>query len=274
MNMQIKTLPRGRQLFAAIMIALAGPATAAAAHWSALGGEAGRSGNQPVSAGTPPVRALYSRAEIGDRSVQTSILTTAGAVGAQRFAYGTANGRVHLRMLASGAAVGPAGDLRIDDGVADADVFGLGPSAPEPASVGLVDTSTPGRLGQLLAVHNDDVQGARGDISIAQIDETTGTLVRQVPLEGTDGYSIRSSPVVTPADAAGRRVLFFVAENGDEQRLFRVPIADAASRSAGVGGVTSSRCRREHTREPDARLAARRQRPTEGVHRPRYRCAR
>jgi Ca2+-binding RTX toxin-like protein len=229
-----------RMLPAAILLTLAVSATALAAHWPAFGGDPGRSGNQPVGAGGPPVTALYSRAESGDRNVQTSVLTTAGAVGVQRFAYGTANGRLHLRVLESGAPVGPAGGLSLDDGAADADVFGPGPSAPEPASVGLVDTSTPGGLGQLLAVHNDDDESAGGDISIAQIDEATGTLVKQVPLEGTDGYSIRSSPVVTAPGAAGDRVVFFVAENGDDERLFRVPVANSASTSAGFGVVTST----------------------------------
>ena len=174
---------------------------AAAAHWPGYGGDAGRSGNQAVSAGTPPVRALYSKAGGVDQGVRTSILTTAGDVRTQRFAYGTAD-HVHLRMLESGAPVGPAAGIAVDDGAADADTFG----------VGLVDTSTSGGPGQLLAVHNDDDESTTGDLSIAQIDESSGRLVKQVPLADTEGYSIRSSPALTAAGASGERILFFVAE--------------------------------------------------------------
>jgi Ca2+-binding RTX toxin-like protein len=218
---------------------LAVPATAAAAHWPAFGGDAGRSGNQPVSAGTPPVRALYSSAEAGDQNVRTSILATGGAVGVQRFAYGTPD-HVHLRVLQSGAPVGPASGVDVDDGAADADTFGPGPGAPAPASVGLVDSSTPGGLGQLFAVHNDDDEGTGGDISIAQIDEATGGIVKQVQLTGSEGFSIRSSPALSEPDALGARALFFVAEKDDDERLFRVAVADAGSTSASFGAVTST----------------------------------
>lgn len=224
--MQSITHTRRWRLVPWFLLLFAGPVTTAPAHWPTLGGDAGRSGNQPVSGGTPPVRALYSKA---DQDVRTSIVTTSGAVSTQRFAYGTAD-HVHLRMLQSGAPVGPAAGLDVDDGAADADTF----------SVGLVNTSTSGALGQLLAVHNDDDESTTGDISIAQIDETSGRLVKQVPLAGTEGYSIRSSPALTAAGAGGERILFFAAENGDAERLFRVVVANPASAAASFGSVTST----------------------------------
>jgi Ca2+-binding RTX toxin-like protein len=186
------------------------------------------------------VRALYSRADAGDWGVVSSIVATTGAVGTQRFAYATASGRVHLRVLESGAPVGPDAGVDIDDGGADSDVLGPGPAAPAAASVSPVDTSTPGRLGQLLVVHNDDDESATGDISIAQVDASGGGLVRQVPVEGTEGFSIRSAPVATAADAGGDRVVFFVAENGDDERLFRVPVADAVAPGAAFGPVSTT----------------------------------
>ncbi|HEU0024681.1 MAG TPA: hypothetical protein VFQ12_08625 [Thermoleophilaceae bacterium] len=220
---------RGRGILLAATLLLAAPATAAAVHWPHAGGDAGRSGNQPVGDGTPPVRALYAKTEAVDRNVQTAIVTTSGAAGLQRFAYGTADGRIHVRLLASGAAIGPAGGIVIDDGEADADVLGA------PGATGLVDTSGSGGLGQLLVVHNDDGPAGTGDIAIAQIDESTGALVKQVPVAGTDGFSMRSSPVATAPDASGDRALFFVAESGEDQRLFRVPVANAADTAASFG---------------------------------------
>ena len=198
--MQAKALGRGRILAAAAALTLAAAASATAADWPAFGGDPGRSGHEPAGEGGPPVRALYSKADPADRNVKTSLVATAGAVGVQRLAYGTANGHVHLRVLESGAPVGPAAGVDVDDGDPDADVFGA--AAPAPASVSPLDTSTPGALGQLLVVHNDDDERAAGDISIAQVGASGGGLVKQVPVEGTDGFSIRSSPVATPVDAA------------------------------------------------------------------------
>jgi Ca2+-binding RTX toxin-like protein len=226
-NMNLRSC---RRLAAALAVAAALPSTALAAHWPGLGGDPGRSGNQPVGAGAPPVQSLYSRTDATDQNVRTAPLATAGAVGVQRSAYGTAGGRVHVRVLDSGAAVGPAAGVDVDDGAADAGVL----------PPGLADTSTPSGLGQLLVAHNDDDESPTGDISIAQIDEASGALVKQVPLAGTAGFTIRSAPILTAPDAAGGRTLFFVAENGDDERLFRVPIADARSRSATFGAVTST----------------------------------
>jgi Ca2+-binding RTX toxin-like protein len=232
---------RRRWLMAApATLALAIAAAASAADWQSYGGDTGRSGNQPVGDGGPPVRALYSRTDAADRDVVSSVVATTGAVGTQRLVYATANGRVHLRVLEYGAPVGPDAGVDLDDGARDPDVFGPGPGAPAAASVSPVDTSTASGVGQLLVVHNDDDESSTGDISIAQLDVSAGGLVKQAPVAGTEGFSIRSSPVVTAADAAGRRVLFFVAENGDDERLFRVPVANAAAPSASFGPAAAT----------------------------------
>jgi Ca2+-binding RTX toxin-like protein len=238
--MQANVHGSGRFLVASTVVVLAAAAGASAADWQSFGGDPGRSGHQPIGQGSPPVRAVYSKADAADQNVMTSVVATPGPVGTQRFAYGTANGHLHLGVLESGAPVGAAAGVDVDDGAADADVFGPGPGTPEPGSISPVDTSTPATLGQLLVVHNDDDESPTGDASIAQVDASGGALVKEVPVEGTDGFSVRSSPVLTPADAAGDRMIFFVGENRDDERLFRVPVANAASVSASFGSATST----------------------------------
>lgn len=237
--MKAKAHRRHWLMAAPATLALAIAAAASAADWQSYGGDTGRSGNQPLGDGGPPVRALYSKTDAADQGVVSSIVATTGAVGTQRLTYAAANGRVHLRVLESGAPVGPDAGVDLDDGADDPDVFGHGPGAPA-ASVSPVDTSTALGLGQLLVVHNDDDESSTGDISIAQVDVSGGGLVKQAPVAGTEGFSIRSSPVATAADAAGRRVLFFVAENGDDERLFRVPVANAAAPSASFGPAAAT----------------------------------
>lgn len=232
----------------ALSAALAPPAHAV--HWPYFGGDNGRSGYQPVGEGALPAAFRWSRTESRDRYVKTSILTSTGTPDAQRVIYGTVdpaevagratakqNGRVHLRVLATGAAVGLDVGVGVDDGIADADVFGAPAAAPQPASVSFADTSTATGLGQVFAVHNDDDQSEVGDIAIAQVDEAAGTLVQDVPLAGTEGFTIASSPVATgPSPATGARTLFFIASNGVVTRLYRVPIAAAGSAGAAIGG--------------------------------------
>ena len=227
--------------------------SAQAVHWPFFGGDNGRSGYQPVGEGTTPVKFLYSKTAAGDQFFKTSPLTSTGVPSSQRVIYGTvnpqeamsggpanANGRVHVRRLDSGAALGPEEGVKIDDGLADPDVFGPGAATPEPSSVSFAETSGPTSLGQVFAVHNDNDQSATGDIAIAQLDESSGSLVKQQPLAGTDGFSIRSSVVTTGPDPQGGRVLFFIAENGDDERLFRVPITGAGGTGASFGSVTST----------------------------------
>ena len=227
-------------------------ASAEAVHWPYFGGDSGRSGYQPVGDGSLPVRFRWSATKPRDRFVKTSILTSAGLPDAQRVVYGTVdpsevasratakqNGRVHVRVLATGAPVGLDVGVGVDDGLADADVFGAGAAAPQPASVSFAETSTASGLGQVFAVHNDDDQSAVGDIAIAQIDEATGSLVQDQPVAGSEGFTISSSPVATgPAPDTGARTLFFVASNGTVTRLFRVPIAAPSAPGAAIGAAT------------------------------------
>lgn len=216
---------------------LAAAPVAQAVHWPLFGGDSGRSGYQPVGEGTGPTVPRYSKATPGERDVRTSILTSAGSPSTfeQRLVFGTANGRVHLQLLQTGAAVGPEDGVPVDDGAADADVF-----TGADGSVSFADSSTAAGLGQVFAVHNDDNQAGVDDIAVAQVDESGGTLVRDVPVAGTDGYTISSSVVMTgPAPDSGDRTLFFVATNGALPRLFRIPIGAAGTTAATIGTATS-----------------------------------
>jgi len=226
--------------------------SAQAVHWPLFGGDNGRSGYQPVGEGKEPVRFLYSKTGPGDQFIKTSIITTTGTPPTQRLIYGTvspqeataeaqanANGRVHLRLLETGAAVGPEEGIKIDDDLADADVFGPGAASPAPASVSFADTSGPAGLGQVFAAHNDN-QLLAGDIEIAQIDEATGNLVQQDAVNGTAGFTLSSSVVATAPAPDGSRTLFFVAEREGNQKLFRVPIANAASTAASIGTASGT----------------------------------
>ena len=226
-------------LIGTLVVLLLAPG-AEAAHWPFFGGDAGRSGSQPVgSAGKPPVRSLYAKSEASERAIVTPVLTTAGMPPEQRVIYGTQGGRVHLQVLATGAPVGPEEGVAVSD---DADAF-----TGADGSVGFADTSGPVGLGQVFVVHNSDNQDGTEDIAVAQIDETTGELVRNVPVPDSAAFTISSSVVATePSGETGERVLFFVATapplpvfGGDEFRLFRIPITNAASRNAELGPATS-----------------------------------
>ena len=217
-------------------------AGAQAVHWPYFGGENGRSGYQPVGEGFPPLTFRYSKTDASDQNIVTSPLTSTGP---QVIVYATANGNVHVQALLSGAPVGPESGVDVDDGAPDADAFtGNG------GSVTPVETSPAGALGQVFAVHNDDNQGGDDDIAIAQVNEATGAVVQDVPVAGTDGYTISSSVVATgpdvdnpatPGNETGNRRLFFVASNGTTERLFRVPITgNAATTGATIGLATST----------------------------------
>ena len=226
---------------AAVAAAVAGPAQAV--HWPFFGGDNGRSGHQPVDEGALPVRFEYFRGE--GNPIRTSVLTSTGPPASQRVIYGSDDGAVHLQVLATGAPVGPEAGRSVDDpAVDDPDTFGAPGSS---ASVSFADTSSAAGLGQVFLVYNDDNQGGGlDDVAIAQIDEQTGDLVRDVPVPGTDGLTVSSSAVATGPDPdnpatseseAGNRRLFFVAGG----RLFRVPLTgNAASRAATIGAPAST----------------------------------
>lgn len=207
-------------------------ASAQAAHWPGFGGDGGRSGYQADGEGSEPLTPMYAQTGASKRNIVTSVVTTTGQPGAQRAAFGTADGRILLRILESGAAVGGEGGVSVDQGGDDPDTFtGAG------GSVSFADTSGSRGLGQLFAVHNDDDQGGGSDdIALAQVDETSGRLVRDVPVAGTDGYTVSSSLLAgTPNASTGVTRLFFVAANGTTERLFRVPVTGAGAVDAVIG---------------------------------------
>ena len=107
----------------ALLVATQGPASAN--HWPFFGGDAGRSGNQPVDPGAGPVEPLWSRTEAPVHDVVTSPLITGGPPGQQRVLFGTADrrgtdghvigGRVHVRTLAGGVPITPPEGIKVSD---------------------------------------------------------------------------------------------------------------------------------------------------------------
>ncbi len=204
---------------------LVGPA--GAVHWPFFGGDAGRSGYQPVDEGSGPIDFLYAKTGAEDRNIVTSILTGAGMPAEQRVVYGTADGRIHIRKLLDGAVVGAAAGVDVSD---QPNAFGDGAVG----SASFTETSMGAAQGQVYAPHND----AAG-VSIAQVDEATGTLVQDVPIPAAAGFDVNSSALMGPADAAGSRALFFVAESTTgTQALFQVPLTNPATTVAGIGTAT------------------------------------
>ena len=220
-----------RTLGAIVALMLVFPAAAAAVHWPYFGGDAGRSGLQPVDEGGTPVSFSYALTGAAQRDIVTPIITTAGGGPAvQRVAYGTEAGRVHLRLVGTGAAVTPEEGRDIDEGNTDTDVFGIGPGF-----TAFADSSIATGLGQLFVLHNDNDAPGDADVQIAHIDEATGEVVQQFDVPGSGGQAAESTPVLTGPDANGGRVLFFSLTDGEVRR---VPIARAGTRDAAFGTVT------------------------------------
>ena len=217
----------------AALAILALPATAGAVHWPYFGGDAGRSGLQPVDEGATPVTFSYALTAGSQRGIVTPIITTAGGGPAvQRVAYGTTGGRVHLRIVGSGAPVTPDAGVDIDEGDTDTDVFGV-----EAGFTAFADSSIATALGQLYVLHNDDEAPGESEVEIAQIDEATGDVVKQFAVPGTMGMEAESTPVLSGPDANGGRILFFTLTDGEVRR---VQITAAGSRGATFGAVTST----------------------------------
>lgn len=219
------------------------PATALAVHWPNMGGDTGRSGNQPVDPGTTPLTAVWSKTAATDQGVISSPLVTGGSPDEQLVVYGTPNGSIHLRRLNTGAAVGPEAGIQVDNSMPiDPDILGRPGTA---FSVTPASTSTDAGPGQLWVVYNDDDGSAvapglgntaGSDLTIAQIDEATGDVIQRKKVEDADGFSITSSVVLGPADGSGNRSLFFVAARADTSgRLYSVPLVNASSRGATIG---------------------------------------
>ena len=207
------------------------PATAGAVHWPYFGGDAGRSGLQPVDEGATPVTFSYSLTGASQRGIVTPIITTAGGGPAvQRVAYGTTGGRVHLRVVGTGAPVTPEEGRDIDEGNNDADVFGV-----PGGFTAFADSSIATGLGQLYVLHNDNDAPGQSDVQIAQIDEATGEVVKQFDVPDSAGDTAESTPVLTGPDASGGRTMFFTLNDGEVRRI---PIAAAGTRDAAFGQVT------------------------------------
>jgi len=217
------------------MMVLAGaallPAPAAMAdHWPMAGGNPSRSSNAAADAGRTPITPAWAAP---DGAVRTPVVVTGGGSSdRQRVAYGTANGFVHLRMLETGAPVGPPEGTDIDGGSINGDgsVFGSNGN-----SVGFADTSTEDRMGQLYVVHNDDPV-ATAAVFIARFDVASGEKVYEEIIPGTAQCSINASPLLTPPGPGGSRLLYFVLVCPLYRHLVRVPImGDATGREAVVG---------------------------------------
>jgi hypothetical protein len=238
-------LVRRARIVGIAVLALAGMAAApSVAQWAFFGGDAGRSGYQPVDSGVAPVEPLWSATGPETQNVTTSILTTAGPPGEQRVVFGTGDrrnpdgdivgGRVHVRRLATGAPVTPPEGVKLSD---EPDAFGDGFG-----SVSFAETSTADALGQAWIVYND-VNG----VSIAQVDEATGEVVqKRVPSPGDVndklvGITVNSSVLLSPADPDGARQLFFTAfgDTTTVETLYKVSIARASDRTAEITNITT-----------------------------------
>jgi hypothetical protein len=243
----------------ALLLAAVGASSAEAASWPVFGGSAARTSDASAESGRPPLTIAWKATSLQDQGVWTTPIVTQGA--RRLVAYGTqkpswisgptSTGNVHLRDLATGAAVGPAAGINVDQGTGDSDTFGSG----NKASVPFVDSSEPGGApGQLFVVHNDDNAAPDSDVAIAQIDLATGTLVRDVPVPdtphvapggaaGSNGSDVSGSPVLD-LDAAGDGVLVFrvglpVYDRGGTvvakiERVFVVPLRNARSPAATI----------------------------------------
>ena len=232
-----------KRRLAAVALALIASAalavTAFAGHWPMFGGDAGRSGHQPVDAGGLPVTQRYSLTEPTEQGIQTSPVVTGGTpVDGWRLAYGTQQASpvdafAHLQTLVDGSPVGQqqGADIGHDTPVRDTDHF-TGTSTT--GTVTPADTSIAGDPGALLFLHNDDDQDggatlgdgsadprAGDDIALAIVDVQTGQLISDKAIgtndptaEDTINMTVSSSPVLGPYTPAvvPTRELFFLAE--------------------------------------------------------------
>ncbi|HEY3240862.1 MAG TPA: hypothetical protein VGL92_14935, partial [Acidimicrobiia bacterium] len=237
-------LRRGAVAAAVVLMAMgASPGPAAGEHWSFFGGDAGRSGHQPVDGGVAPVEPVWGAPDTPD--VLTSVLATGGSPNEARVVYGTGDhrtpegdivgGRVHVRTLLGGVPVTPPEGIKISD---EADAFGDGFG-----SVSFADTSTDNALGQAWVVFND-VNG----VSVLQVDEASGQVVqKRAPNPGDIndklvGITINSSILLTPPDPNGDASLLFVAfgDVNPVETLYKVSLLRAGSRDAVISNITTA----------------------------------
>ena len=182
--------------------------------------------------------------------------------------------RIVMRKLSDGALISTV-DVDSNTGTADTNVD-IDAFGPLPGGVTPVSSSSGVDRGQLYVVHNDDNSAAQStavdgctvpspttttaslnDIAIAQVNETSGAKVKDVAVgraqsvgslpnctvgtepQVTDGYTIESSPVLTPKKnnaGTGDRSLVFVAKHTDaaKSRLYRIDIDNAGDNSAVI----------------------------------------
>ncbi len=237
-------LRRGAACLALVLTAAgAAPGPAAGERWSFFGGDAGRSGHQPVIEGVAPADPQWGVPETPD--VLTSVLTTGGPRGEARVIYGTGDhrtpegdivgGRVHIRTLFGGKPVTPPEGIKVSD---ETDAFGDGFG-----SVSFADTSTDAALGQAWMAFND-ING----VSLIQLDEASGEVVQKRapnPADVNDklvGITINSSVLITPPDANGDTALFFVAfgDVNPVETLYKVSLQRGGSRDAAITNITTA----------------------------------
>lgn len=223
-----------RAVVLAAALAASLPVPALGSSWGTAGGDAGRSGQQPLSRGTAPLQPLWH-----DLAPPAEV-QGATVIAGQTAAYGTADGRLRLKDLMSGSE--RAAVLLRENGPSLDTFQGFSDGRIAPVHVPGDD----GGPGQLYVVYNDDDQGDptatdpdatfTDDVAIAQIDLASGTLVADRPVAGTDGQTISSSPVVTEPDAQGGRMLLFVTRGVDERAgtLHRVPLRFAGRKGAVI----------------------------------------
>ena len=235
-----------------LMLALGATQVASAASWPMFGGGPGRSSNALGEPSTGPLPSSWAVTDLPNQGVYTTPLITRGA--RPLVVYGTqnvsSNGRVHIRDLVTGIAVGPSNGTSVDEAPGDGDTMGSG----NKASLSFVDTSQPGGgPGQVFIVYNDDNSGGTGnDVAIAQFDLATGQLVNDVSsAPGPNGTDVSSAPLLE-LDANGNGHLVF--RTGQPiygpvdplnpaaappivdriERVHTVPIGNARSRSAVI----------------------------------------
>ena len=237
-------LRRSAALLAVVLMAMgASPGPATGEQWSFFGGDAGRSGHQPLNEGMAPAEPVWGAPDTPE--VLTAVLTTGGPPGEARVIYGTGDhrtpegdivgGRVHIRTLLGGVPVTPPEGIKVSD---EPDAFGDGFG-----SIGFADTSTDGALGQAWVVFND-VNG----VSIVQIDEATGEVVQKRAPNPADindkmvGITVNSSVLLTPSEANGEGALFFVAfgDVSPVETLYKVTLVRPGSRDATITDITTA----------------------------------
>jgi hypothetical protein len=154
-------------LAAATGLVVAAP-PAQADHWPVGGGNPTRASSTPGLDQTP----IMPTWSAPDGTVRTPIVISGGGgSGHQRVAYGTSDGYLHLRMLESGAPIGPGEGIDLDgSSIRNENIFGS-----ENGSIAFADTSTEQRHGVLYVPHNDEAGAA--SVFLARVRVDNGTVV-------------------------------------------------------------------------------------------------